>query len=348
MTLNVEQVTVQAGGQTYDEWEDVSINYALNEAARSFTLRGTERPGQFRFPPGTPIKILANGTLILDGYVNKYNPAGDATGHTVTIAGRSKSQDFIDSSAQHDTGYWENKTPDQIGQDLDKFGVGIKAEVPLEPVPYWQLYQGESPHRTVDRALRHQACTQKGNADGSISITNASVAKSHSGSLSEGINILQYSGDLSDDKKHSDYQVKGQGRTGHGESSLRPHGEAKDSGVKRYRPKILVHEADTDPKRAQKRADHEKNRSAGLSIKATITTQGWRDDGGTIWETNYLIFVNSPLLLKLVQPMLIESVKLDQGGRGSTATLSLVDPKAYEGKGGGSTSKDSGTDSAWG
>lgn len=346
MTRNVEAVQVIAGGSVYTEWEAISVSYAIKEATRSFTLRGTERPGQFRFPPGTPIQILANGTLLLSGYVNRYCPAGDANSHTVTIEGRSKSQDFIDSSAEHDTGFWENKTPDQIGQELDLYGVGIKTEVPLKPVKYWQLYQGESPFRTVERMLRMQGAVQRGLADGSIAITNATAAKQHSGALVEGWNILRFSGEITDNNRFSDYTVKGQGRVGTGEAAMSPFGEAFDEKMKRYRGKIIVNEGDTDTDRAQSRADYEKSRAAGLSVSANITTQGWRDEGGTVWEPNFIVLVQSPILLKLTQPMLIESVTLsqDNGGSGSLADLRLVDPAAYSGDGGGG----SGSDAAWG
>jgi len=346
MTRNPEKVSVLAGGSEYTEWERVAVSYAIKSATRTFQLNGTERPGQFRFPPGTPIQILANGTLVLDGYVNKYSPSGEADDHVVTISGRSRSQDFVDCAAVHDTGFFENKSPDQIAQELDLFGVGVTAEVPLEKIPYFQIYQGESAWKAIDRSLRTQAATQMGKADGSIAITNASVAQMHGGALVEGWNILRFQGDITDDRRFSEYTVKGQGRLGHGDEALRPFGLAIDAIVGRYRPKILINEGDTDKKRATSRASHEKNRAAGLSVSAQIMTQGWRDEGGKVWETNHLIFVHSPILLKLVQPMLIESVTLtqDAGQQGSLADLSLVDPRAYEGSGGGG----GGSDAAWG
>ncbi len=345
MTLNVERVTVLAGGMEYGEWESTEIAYAINQAAREFTVNGTERPGQFRFPPGTPVAILANGTLVLDGYVNRYSPRGDMQSHTVTISGRSRSQDFVDNSAVHEPGFFENKDPAQIAAELDKFGVGVKAEVPLEKIPYWQINQGESPWRSIDRALRPMGAVMMGLADGSIAITNAMAAKGHGGGLIEGLNILQFQGEITDDKMHSDYTVKGQSRLGHGVEALEPTGETYDGRVPRYRPKIIVNEGDTDKARAQTRAENEKNRSAGMSIKAVIATQGWRDDGGKIWEANHLVFVHSPRMLKIVQPMLIESVRLTQDSQsGSIATLTLVDPRAYNGQGGGG----SGGDPAWG
>lgn len=346
MTLNPEAVTVLAGGLLYTEWEHISIDYSLREAVRTFQIAGTERPGQWRFPPGTEIEIAANDELLLSGYVNNYAARGDGDNHTVTIAGRSKSQDLVDNSAVHDTGNWENKSPDEIGQELDQFGVGVVAEVPLRKVPYVQLYQGESPWRLLDRYLRPQGATIMGKADGSVAITNASVAKAHVGSLSEGVNIKAFSAEITDHGRHSDYTVKGQGRIGTGEAALRPVGRVVDSMVKRFRPLIIVNEGDTDTSRAESRAEYEKERAAGLSIAATITTQGWRDEAGKAWEPNYTVFVYSPTFLHLVQDMLIESVSLTQDKLGgSHAQLRLVDPRAYGGQGGGGGGE---SDAAWG
>jgi hypothetical protein len=46
-----------------------------------------------------------------------------------------------------------------------------------------------------------------------------------------------------------------------------------------------------------------------------------------------------------MQPMLIERVQLTQNQNGSTSTLQLVDPRAYQGKGGGGEGAES--DGAW-
>lgn len=348
MTLNPELIQVAAGGGLYDGWEKVEITASIKEAARAFTLETTERSvvfaSEFSFPPGTPVQILANGELLVDGYVNEYKPSGDARSHRITVSGRGKGQDFIDSSAMYEPGYWENKTPEDIAKDLDKFGVGIKAKAQLDKIPYYQSNQGESCFKCVERAIRHQGATMMGEPDGSISITNASVAGRHSGGLIEGHNIERYQGQISDQDRNSEVNVKGQNRLGHGDENLRIKETAKDPGVKRYRPKIIVNETDTDKKRARKRADHEQNRRQGFAVRATITTQGWRDDGGKVWEPNNLVNIQSALL-KISGDLLLESIRLtqDNGGEGSLAQLSLVNAKAYGGDGGSGSSS-----SQWG
>lgn len=342
--LNPEFVTVVADGREFAGWEDVSIRYAMKEATRSFSLSTTEQVGQWNFPPGTKIEIYANADLVLKGYVNRYSPNGSKTAHSVTIEGRSTSQDLVDCAAVHPKGFEKDMDPAELGQKLDHFGVGVKADVPLRKEPYLQIYQGETAFQAIERYLRNQGAALKGEADGSVTATNASAAKRHKGILWEGANIIDYSADLSDDRRFSETTVKGQGRHGTKPEHLRIKETVLDEIVKRYRPRLIVAETDTDAARAKERATHEKERSASESVKANVTTQGWRDDAGELWDTNRLIYTYSPILMHLDQDMLIESVSLTQSkGAGSKAALSLVDPQGYK----GAAQPHSGSDQAW-
>ncbi len=101
--LNPEFVTVEAGGENFAGFESVQVSASIKEAARTFKLETTERPGQFKFPPGTPMVIRANGDLLCDGYCNLFEPSGDAGQHQISVSGRSRAQDVIDSSADTET-----------------------------------------------------------------------------------------------------------------------------------------------------------------------------------------------------------------------------------------------------
>jgi len=171
--------------------------------------------------------------------------------------------------------------------------------------------------------------------------------------LMEGHTIKSFQVSLTDGSRHSKYIVKGQSRRGTGSASLRVKKEAKDSGVKRHRPRILANETDTDDRRAQKRAEHERERAAGKSIQASVQTQGFRDFAGKLFQPNHLIYVHAPVLMHLAMTMLIKSVELSQDRSGSLANLTLVDPRAFKGKGsskgGGAPGApaDGDTDPAW-
>lgn len=331
--MTTEYVTLAAAGFSYAGWKKVHISAAIKEAARSFDVETTERPGEFAFPPGTPITLLATGSLLVTGYVNRYQSSGDAKTHNVRIQGRGKGQDIIDCSAEHKTGHAKDRTPGEFANELDIYGVGITDRIGLPKVPMQHIKQGETAFRTIERYLRPHGATMMGRADGGIDLTNASVAMRAAGALVEGVNIKAWDVTLSDDDRFSDYTVKGQGRHGTKPQDLRIKERDSDGGVKRRRNRMIVAEGDTDKKRAKDRAKHEKERCAGNGTKATVTAQGWRDMAGMLWEPNTLVFVSSPLLMHLEQDMLIEKIDLTQDDGGTIAKLSLVDPRAYRGQG---------------
>ena len=77
---------------------------------------------------------------------------------------------------------------------------------------------------------------------------------------------------------------------------------------------------------------------------------GFRDAAGQIWKANALVYVHSPILMHLSRTMLIKAVRLEQDngkGTGSQARLTLVDPQAFKGKGGGASAGGKQTDAAW-
>jgi len=350
---NVEVVTVVIAGRRYERWERMTVAAAIDEAVRSFQIETTERPGEFFAPPGTPVEIFANGDLLVAGYVNAYEASAEAKSHRILIRGRSKGQDFVDSSAEHEEGFFEDKTAEEIGQALNKWDIGIRAEVPLDPIPYAQLKPGETAFQMLERYLRPEGVSMMGTAAGDILLTNAEVARAHYGILMEGHTIKSFDVSLTDGSRHSRYIVKGQSRKGGRGARFRIRAEAADRGVKRRRTRILANETDTDDRRARKRAQHEKERAAGRSVMANVTTQGFRDFAGALFEPNRLIYVHAPVLMHLVQTMLIQRVEWTQDSKaGSEARLQLVDPRAFKGRGGkgdapGAPESDEVSDPAW-
>jgi prophage tail gpP-like protein len=335
--MGPEIVTIGAGGRTWTAFKKVEVNAALNEAARSFSFviaaEGGATSTMWTFKAGTPITISFNGDLVFTGYVDRYQPQlKEHSSAEIHVSGRGKSQDVIDSSAIHPTGRFENQTVLQIGQALDKFGVGISTDQKLDPIPFLQLTPGETVFRCLEKLCRSQGVTLAGQPDGSIRITNAGNAR-HT-ALVEGRNIKEISADHNWAQRHSHVTVRGQRPVGHGKDNLQVEQTATDETVGRYRPVVVVQDNDTDTKRAKKRAEHRRDREAGRSISAQVTVQGFHDDGGTLWTPGGLVWVESPFA-GVVQDMVIEKTSFEQErDAGSITKLSLVDPQAYGGKAG--------------
>lgn len=335
---SIEIVTVTVGGQRFSSWKSVSISAAIKDAARAFRLEAACELGAlatFRvFRAGAPVEIYFNGDLVLRGYVDRYQPKIDAKDASVTISGRSKSGDMVDSAAEHPTGRFEKKNIKEIAEALDKFGMGVSIGegVTLRPIPFYQLTPGETAFRAVERLARSEGLAVMGKADGGIEITSAGK-KRHAGGLILGHNVKQAEADHNWSNRHSRYVVKGQRASGSNAESLEIEALVKDEKVDRYRPTVIVVEEDTDTDRAKKRGEARRNRAAGNALKATVTLQGFRDDGGTVWEPNRLVWTDIDFI-QIVQDMLVESVMFSQDSGGSITKISLVDPKAYDTSGG--------------
>ncbi|MDA9521967.1 hypothetical protein XI06_17055 [Bradyrhizobium sp. CCBAU 11434] len=320
----------------YTAFEEVRVRAGFNEAARSFSAKLAAELGASAtnriFDVGTEVTITTNGELLLTGYVDSKEPHIAATEAYITISGRSKSADLVDSSGKHETGYFENKDPLEIGRAISE-GIAAQWETDqqLEKVEQYKLQQGETCFRCVEKLARQQGMTIHGTAEGNARITKAG-AKRQAGSLVEGVNIKSGTAHHNGSNRHSTIIVRGQRPFGHGDENLQIEAIEQDGAVKRNRPLIIVQDEDTDKNRAKKRAKNRKDRAAGNALKATIVVQGFHDDAGQLWEAGSLVWTESPFL-DIAQDMLIESCDFNQSDGGSVTTLSLVDPRAYGGEG---------------
>lgn len=342
-----EIVTVRCGGQEFRSWKSVSISASIKDAARAFRLEVAAELGASQtfavFKAGAKVEILFNSDLVLTGYVDRYQPRLNGKDAQITISGRSKSADLIDGAAEQPKGRFEEKNLKDIATSLAaKYDcdVTVSSGVELEPIPFYQITPGETAFRAVERLARSQGLAVMGKADGGIEITKGGK-KRHAGEIMEGRNMLVGEADHNWSNRHSKYIVKGQRASGSNVDNLEIEAVTKDDAVSRYRPTVIVVEEDTDRKRSKKQAENLRNRAAGQALKASVTMQGFRDDNGTVWEPNRLIWVESDFL-QITQDMLVESITFSQdergGSGGSFTKLSLVDPKAYDtassGKGG--------------
>jgi len=332
-----EVVSVLVGGQRYTAFTRVQVRAAFDEAARSFRLEIAAEMGanttHATFKTGMPVQIFVGGDLVLDGFIEQKQPSFDADSASIAISGRSKSADLIDSSAIHDTGSFENQTLDEIGNAIsDGLSARFLTEEQLEQIPGYQLTPGKSVYRTVEELARQQGLTITGTPEGNAKLAKAGKER-HAGGLFEGRNIKAGSSDHNESNRHSRYIVRGQRPLDHGVDALEIEAIARDAQVGRNRPVVIIEREDTSKGRAKSRAKNRKDRAAGNGLKARITVPGFRDDAGKLWTPGHLIWVESPFL-DIAQDMLVESVDMGQDSGGSLTALSLVDPRAYGGKGG--------------
>jgi prophage tail gpP-like protein len=337
--MGLELISVAVGGKRYTAFEQVTVTAAMNKAARTFSLTVAAETGASAtnklFSAGAEVEIYANEDLLLSGFVDGKQPRLSAIDATIDVSGRSSSGDLIDSSALHQTGHFENRTPLEIGTELSiKFkNTGFITDQQLEKIEQYQITPGESVFRCIEKMCRQQGMTLAGTADGKINITKAGSSR-QAGGLIEGQNILVGMAHHNAANRFSEYIVRGQRPFDHGEENLEVEARAQDAAIQRYRPTLDVQDEDTNKDRAKGAAKNRRDRSAGNALKATIKTQGFRDQAGVLWTPGNLVWIESPFL-DIAQDMLIEQVEYAQSEAGSIATLSLTDPRSYGGEGAG-------------
>lgn len=344
-------VSLLVDGMLYEGWLEVEITRSVKEMAGKFTLKVSEVPVDgvsslvaWRIKEGDACVVLYDGEPVVTGYVDVYNPRFDATTHEVTVSGRSKTADMVDSSAETDVegGELNKVTLDQLARKLAaKHGIAVKVEADAnEVIDTVRVHLGETKHELLERYARPGAVALTDSAAGELRLlqVDGGGIEDH---LVEGGNILKGAAFFRADNRHSDYTVKGQdkGTDGeHGKAVAQRGATVKDKAVKRYRPFALLNETKTTRDGAKKRAGWEAAARAGESTRAEVSLVGWRTTGGRLWMPGFQVSVTSPMLRLAGKVLAVETVRYQQK-ESTTVSLSMVPPEALnpkaKGKSGG-------------
>lgn len=325
------------GGQVFEGWTEVEVTRAVDSAVSSFSIGLTElwatRDRPWVITVGAPCKVFLDDDLVITGYVDNYNPSYGAAEHAVRVTGRSRTEDAVDCSAVVPGGQFSGYDVGQIARTLcATVGVGVDIETDLgAPFPDVQVQQGESIFELVERLCRLRAILVCDAPSGNLVLTRAGKG-SAAGSLRRGVNILSASATLSVAERYSDYIVKGQQAPSDlipGVQATETVGNARDLGVTRYRPKLVVAEGQSDLATTAERAKWEMLTRAANGVRATITVQGWRNIvSGQLWMPNQLVQVTDNWL-GIDRHLLIASVAYRLSESGTTCELNLAPPEAF-------------------
>jgi len=353
-------VSLLVGGMLYEGFKKVEISRSVREMAGQFSLEVSEKwtggnngPASlmgWRIRPGDPCTVLYSGFPVITGYVDTYCPKYDATSHDVSIQGRSKTQDLVDSSADPDVenGEMRDVGLDQIANKLAaKHGVGVKVEARLKGrFDVARVQPGETKHEMLERYARPGAVLLTDDELGNLRLLHV-TGGAGSGALIEGVNILEGSATLRADNRYSDYEAKGQDHGSdqkYGREVSEIAARTTDAAVRRYRPLVVRNETKTSKENAQDRCDWEATSRAGESTRAEVTVLDWVFNG-KLWMPGDTPMLISPMLA-INRVMAVESLVMTQDEGGTLTKLSLVPPEALKpgpGEGGGSGSGGAGS-----
>lgn len=283
--------------------------------------------------PGDSCVVMLDKEPVITGYVDAWMPTLRKDAHSIRVRGRSKSADLVDCSAEWQSGQISGTSALDVAQKLAKpYGITVSSDVSPGPtIPQFNMIIGDSGFDIVERVCRYSGLIFYDKADGSIVLSQAGKTKAASG-FTQGANIELATYALDSSQEFSEYDVFGLSMAILSDAGVQFNlvATSKDPNVKRHRLKYSVCEsggAGLDI--AQKRADWEAARRLGRSRKLTVTTDGWRDQAGTLWTPNTIVTVDIPTFKLSKVSLCVSEVSFRRDGTGTHADLVLMPPSAF-------------------
>lgn len=343
-----EVATVSLGGQQYSTWESVRVELDfMDMATRSFQVSITEKTdpetGQrlnsdavwsaMQIKPGDACTVALAGIPVINGFVEQRQTGYDGNHHGVLVAGRSKTNDYVDGTIDRKSSHFRKKNLEDIAkQILQPFGLQLRIVNP--PKNFDKKFEdvssnpGETAHSFIERLARARGAFVRDDKDGNVVIGTAD-GQASGVRLVEGENIKTMNCLIRDDNVFSKIAAVGQQRGTDqvwGEPSRKP--SAVVSGASsRHRPFDILVEEPGDAEDMKARVEHERNVMLGNIIEATIQVQGWLKNGAELWDVGETIPVYSPMAM-LDHDLGVKTVVFSQDESGTFATLTLVRPEA--------------------
>lgn len=324
-------VELQINGTAYTGWHEIEVVRSIDSLAGRFRLRLTTMDPH-PVPRGAKCDLLLNGNKVISGFV--FNVAIDIAGstHTLMVNGRDRTADLVDADTLIDAQEVYGLTLREIVERVcAPFKIPVSFEVPAGRAFKKFSFQQETAFEAIERACRMRGLLPSSDAEGNLVIRNYGTERAPAG-LFIGENVLEASANYDDSDRFSIYYVYGQ-QPGTDEvdeeAAVGPQGSARDAGVTRYRPKIILAEVAVDAGLAQARAEWEAAVRAAKATTFSCTVNDWDVDGAP-WRENQMVRAYLPQL-GVDGDMLIKEVTYGlSNDSGTTTKLELVRPDAFK------------------
>jgi prophage tail gpP-like protein len=341
--LGTDTLKLLVNGKSFEGWQQITVKRSLKAIAGAFSLSVVDKWAEdqvaWQIAPEDVCKVQIGSDTIITGYVDGVDPQFDADSRSLSISGRDKTGDLVDSSIDQTPSTWVNiSLMGLVKKIATPFGVGVRmvgvTAAQLAPnFPSWKINQGESCFETLERAARLRGVLLINDGKGNIVITRAGTDRA-STELVQGSNILSASASFNAKERFSKYTVKAQSNGLDGvesdpEVNFSCQGLAHDAGVRRYRPIVIIAEGAATAAVCRTRAQWEAAVRIGKSTQVKVKVPGWRQTDGALWNVNQLAKVNAPWL-GLNLELLITEVSFSKSDSGTTTELSLEPAQAYK------------------
>ena len=344
------ELVLTGGGQRITGWTAVSVTRGVERIPGSFDVRASvSRPKDLGglLPLNAPVVITIGGHVVLTGYLERIGSRLGEASHEVTLIGRGRCCDLVDTSALIKNQTRQATTISTLARALvEPYAGPIKVLTPdgdgdNRVFTGFTINLGESPYELIERIARYEGLLVYEDADGNLVLSRVGRAR-HASGFEEGRNVQGAELLNTVDGRFSKYipllmssdVVTGRDGPGAGGSGtalgVGAGDPVLDPEITRHRPHVIVSEqGDGVNSLAVQRARWEAARRAGRSHRLSVVADSWLDSAGQPWTPNRLATVKLPSLGLDHLLWIITDVHFRRDERGgTTAQVTLMPPEA--------------------
>lgn len=340
----IEGVELLVDEFRYPGWKGIRVTNSIESIAGSFSLDTSDRWGEdpWAIMEGNACKVLVDGNVLIDGYIDKRDLSSSASSRTLVYSGRDRAAQLVDCSAIVDAGTvskgkWTFTNVDvyELAVAITRpFGLRVSIQAGLGKLLTKNakivMHPGDTYFEVISRVAAAANVLVVSDGAGGILITRTGTERTSP--LVEGMNILGASVTYDASQRFRTYMISSQipgsddndGETSHILAS------ATDEDVQIENRTLLIKpDKSYDAKDAKKRADWEARIRAAKAEQVSVTVQGWYQPNGKLWPINAVTHVRAPRLIGVDGDMLISQRELSVNEGGKITQLSLVRPDAF-------------------
>tara|TARA_R110000772_G_C13310322_1_gene440396 strand:- start:5132 stop:6229 length:1098 start_codon:yes stop_codon:yes gene_type:complete len=340
-------ITIKVNGVELSGFESSSVSSSMETASSSFTFNATAQPdSSYPIKAGDSVTVDIDGTTRVTGFVDKVVVSYDSGSHTISISGRDKLADLIDSTVG-DTKQIVAPISFTSVCRLILDGIGltdvkvINNITGIEDFKEGELVSasvGEKAFQFLEKFARVRQALLTTDGLGNLVIERGSSKKLKTQLINipnnQLSNISQGSSTVDISNRYNKYSCAGDQNISSGLSEeafadvSAQGGDAVDSDIRTSRVLEFNSEENATSETCANRAAWEANVRRARSITASITVPG-NSANNELWIPNRLVDIND-VFLNINAQMLIKSVTYSSTlSGGSTTKLELISPDAY-------------------
>ncbi len=345
--MEPEKLTLRVNGTEYGGWTSVRLNSDIDRIATSFSLSLSERWPDPRMAETGGLSIISRGisigdtcevsigdTLVCTGYVDRVEKSYGAQQHQVSVSGRSKTSDLIDSAVDRDQQIRGKKLEDIARHLCAPHGIDVAVEGDTgPPLEEFHAKIGETIHGELERLCALRALLVSDGPGGGLILTRSGAGGGRTALRLGRSPILSGSAQWDGGDRFGTILVRGQqplGGTGlrDGPAVALGEGLATDPEIRGSRVKILSARGRATVEELRRQAEQDVRTRKGRANSLSYSLAGWRHPGGGLWWKGLTVWVEDDLL-GIEGEYRIRSVNLALSEQGTITDLSLTPPQAY-------------------